>query len=160
MASRSEIKICGACQALPAFYVSLKATFWYRAPIDQLITGYMYFNHWEHAHTLIQLSLKQFFDVCTSSLVIPVPSHPARIRQRGFNAVYELIRLYSKYINFDYDFNCLQRTRYTETQTVKSKMQRIKNVRDAFSLVKKIDYEEVTIFDEVVTTSATVNEIS
>lgn len=159
-ADRSVSKVCGECQKFPYYYDRIKANFWYQPPIDKLITGYKYFNQWENAHTLTELSIKPFTDVVKNGLVIPMPSHPARVRQRGFNAVFELIKLLNKQVEFAFEFNQVSRTKYTETQTGKLKSQRRKNVKGAFTVVRPIHYDHVIIFDEVVTTAATVNELS
>lgn len=93
-----------------------------------------------------------------NSLLVPIPSHPKRIRERGFNTVYEFVRLISQHINIEYDLNLLRRVKYTETQTGKTKIERRQNVKHAFELKKQITYENIILFDEVVTTGATVNE--
>tara|TARA_R110002096_G_scaffold350012_4_gene543064 strand:- start:1196 stop:1918 length:723 start_codon:yes stop_codon:yes gene_type:complete len=159
-ADKSIASICGECQTSPPYYDSIHANFWYQAPIDTLISGYKYFNQWENARSLIDLSMDSFASISGSGLVIPVPSHPARVRERGFNAVYELVRLFSKEIKFKYELDAILRTKNTETQTGKLKSQRKKNVRNAFTLVRPLNYDHVIIFDEVVTTTATVNELS
>ncbi len=159
-ATTSVTKICGQCQRSPPYYDHICANFWYQSPIDKLISGYKYLNRWENAQTLIELSTNAFSEMSKTGLVIPMPSHPARVRQRGFNAVFELIKLFHKHVKFDYEFNSVLRTKYTETQTGKLKSQRRRNVRGAFTVVKPLNNEHVIIFDEVVTTAATVNELS
>ena len=156
----SVSKICGVCQKSPPYYDRIQANFWYQSPIDKLISVYKYLNQWENAHTLIELSTSAFTEVSKNSLVIPMPSHPARVRQRGFNAVFELIKLLNKQMMFDYEFNGVLRTKYTQTQTGKLKNQRRKNVKEAFTVVKPLNNDHVIIFDDVVTTAATVNELS
>ena len=159
-ATKSVTKICGACQKSPPYYDYTHTSFWYETPIDKLISDYKYFNQWQNAHTLVKLSAKQFSNVANTGLVIPMPSHPARVRKRGFNAVFELVKLLSKEIQFDYSFTCVSRTKNTQTQTNKLKDQRRKNVKNAFKVISRIDYDHVIIFDEVVTTAASVNELS
>jgi ComF family protein len=159
-ANMSVTKICGECQKAPPNYDCVHANFWYQSPIDTLISGYKYFNQWENAHTLIELSIKKFTEISTTGLVVPMPSHPARVRERGFNAVFELIKLLNKKVKFDYDLNSVVRTKNTQTQTGKLKAQRKKNVKGAFKVAKPIQNDHVIVFDEVVTTSATVNELS
>lgn len=159
-AEMSVTKICGKCQQLPPYYDATHANFWYQPPIDKLISHYKYFNQWQNAHTLVKLSANKFSAVAKTGLVIPMPSHPARVRQRGFNAVFELIKLFRKEIKFDYSLNCVFRTKNTQTQTNKLKNQRKKNVKNAFKVTSHIDYDHVIIFDEVVTTAASVNELS
>ena len=159
-ANMSVTKICGECQKSPPNFDHLYANFWYRSPIDTLISGYKYFNQWQNAHTLIELSVKSFSQVSSTGLVLPMPSHPARVRQRGFNAVYELIKIFKQHSKFKYDLKSIERTKYTQTQTGKTKSQRRKNVKGAFTVVKPVNEDHVIIVDEVVTTASTVNELS
>ncbi|MFK7795224.1 MAG: ComF family protein [Gammaproteobacteria bacterium] len=158
--ARNTNKICGECQKSPPNYDQIHANFWYQSPIDKLISRYKYLNQWENAHTLIELSVNAFTEISKSGLVIPMPSHPARVRERGFNAVFELLKLFNKRIKFDYALDRVFRSKYTETQTGKLKSQRRKNVKGAFTVVKPFNRDHVIIFDEVVTTGATVNELS
>jgi len=158
----SQSLICGQCLKYPPFYDCLRAVFWYRPPIDDLITEYKYSNRWQHARTLIELSQDSFARYCvnSNSLIVPVPSHPMRVKQRGFNAVYELIKLFKQKHTFEYDDKLVTRIKNTDTQTGKSKSQRRQNVRYAFAVNKVIQINHITLLDEVVTTGATVNELS
>ncbi len=158
-----HILICGQCQKRPPYFDHLVAVFWYQSPINQLITQYKYFYHWEHIHTLVTLANDEFKNACEDALLIPVPSHASRVRQRGFNAVYELVKLLSKQYAFDYDSHLVKRIKKTELQTGKTKTQRQQNVRHAFEvtdMTKVARIQHAIIIDEVVTTGATVNEIS
>lgn len=152
--------VCGICQKKPPYYDCTRAVFWYQSPIDKLITDYKYFNCWENGRTLIDLIRLSLSEIPNDALVLPVPSHPARVRERGFNAVYELIRLLRHRVKFNCDLDCIRRVNNTETQTGKAKSQRRNNVRNAFTIIKPIPSDHVVIFDEVVTTGATVNELS
>lgn len=162
VAGASQGLICGQCLKDPPFYDRLRAVFWYQSPIDNLITEYKYFNHWQHARTLIELTHDSFARYCVSTncLIVPVPSHPTRIKQRGFNAVYELIKLFRKKHSIDYDDKLVTRIKNTDTQTGKSKLQRRQNVHHAFAVNKGIQTDHIMLVDEVVTTGATVNELS
>lgn len=159
-AAMSVTRVCGECQKLPPYFDATHANFWYQSPINKLISDFKYCHQWQNAHTLVKLSANQFNGVVKTGLVIPMPSHPMRVRQRGFNAVFELIKLFSKNIQFEYSFDCVSRTKNTHIQTNKLKNQRKKNVKNAFKVTRHINYDHVIIFDEVVTTAASVNELS
>jgi len=152
--------ICGQCQKQPPYYDCLSAVYWYEPPINDIITQYKYLNYWENAQTLIELCKNSFIASHKDSLIIPVPSHPSRVRQRGFNAVYELVQLFKRQHNFYYDDKLVSRCKNTETQTGKTKAQRKRNLRNAFTVNHLIEHDYITIIDEVVTTGATVNELS
>lgn len=152
--------ICGQCQLKIPYYDKLRAAFWYEPPINHFVTQYKYFKRWEYAQTLVALTQGSIVNNYDYSTVIPVPSHPSRVRQRGFNAVYELARLFKRQYNIDFDTKLVRRVKNTQPQTGKSKSQRLHNLRNAFEVIRPINLDHVLIFDEVVTTGATVNEIS
>ena len=152
--------LCGQCQKARPRFDSLEAPFWYQAPISQLITDYKYAHCWHNAQTLAELMADFLQTRSLQGLIVPVPSHPRRIRERGFNAVNELVKLVSKKTVIRYDFNLVCRHIHTQTQTGKNKYQRRNNVKNAFKVRKPVMQDHVIIFDEVVTTGATVNELS
>ena len=99
-----------------------------------------------------------------SATFIPVPLHPKKRRQRGYNQA-ELIADSLAASAKGRALNCVRRTFYTQTQTKLSKSERQKNVRGVFSIdrahtntLKQIN--EIYIVDDVITTGATLNELA
>lgn len=93
-------------------------------------------------------------------LVIPVPLHPRRLRERGFNQSLLLARHVASHLNVDLDFLSLRRIRYTQPQTGLKKDERRKNVKKAFGLLdpKVVKGRTVVLVDDVTTTGNTLNE--
>ncbi|MGI8820189.1 MAG: ComF family protein [Chthoniobacterales bacterium] len=92
-------------------------------------------------------------------LVIPVPLHPARQRDRGFNQAQLLAQIMSRRTGLPMK-PVLERIRYTTTQTMFDRSERIENLRDAFRLRKKADVRglRVLLIDDVLTTGSTLSE--
>jgi len=90
--------------------------------------------------------------------ILAVPSHPRRVRERGFNVINQCVRTWRSYQAFDYSLNSLVRTRYTATQTGMKRKQRIKNMRQIFAVRKSLRSDEIILFDDVMTTGTTANE--
>ena len=92
-------------------------------------------------------------------LIVPVPLHPARERERGFNQATLLAELLSSRIGVPLR-NVLERIRYTTTQTAYDRAERMENLHDAFRLRKKMNVRElrVLLIDDVLTTGSTVSE--
>ncbi len=95
-------------------------------------------------------------------VVIPVPLHPRKLRQRGFNQS-ELIA--QKFIQFasgkmTLHLRVLQRRRETESQIGLTRHQRRENIRGAFivSRAHEIAGREILLVDDVFTTGTTVSE--
>ncbi len=93
-------------------------------------------------------------------IIIPVPLHPSRYRERGYNQSLEIARTVSKRLELPLDYRHCIRTHATHSQTELTALQRRSNMRKAFAILKPIPYEHVAILDDVVTTGATVNELA
>ncbi len=97
---------------------------------------------------------KSFRDI---DLIIPVPLHKNRMRERSYNQSYFIARGLAENWNKPVLTEVLYRERYTGTQTRKGRFQRWKNVENSFSLHNpdKIKGKHVLLVDDVVTTGAT-----
>ena len=93
-------------------------------------------------------------------LVIPVPLHPRRLRQRGFNQSLLLARRISRRHSLPLDFTALRRIRATAPQTELSAAERQKNIRGAFAVCQEraVAEKAILLIDDVFTTGSTVEE--
>ena len=92
-------------------------------------------------------------------LVVPVPLHPARLRERGFNQAELLAKILAQKINIPLS-RALERIRYTTTQTAFDRVERMENLRGAFRLRKKIGVRglHLLLVDDILTTGSTLSE--
>ncbi len=93
-------------------------------------------------------------------VLIPAPLHIARLRQRGFNQAVELCRPLAVHAGLPMRSDLMARTRATRKQTRLDKTQRKANVHDAFSAHADVHNLNVVIFDDVMTTGATLNAMA
>ena len=91
--------------------------------------------------------------------IVPVPLHPARQRERGFNQAALLAERVGPYLRVAVR-PVLQRVRFTTTQTAFDRAERIQNLRHAFRLRQNADVRElgVLLIDDVLTTGSTLSE--
>jgi ComF family protein len=89
--------------------------------------------------------------------IVPVPLHPEKEAKRGFNQSTVIAEGLSQVLGIPVYANALFRTRDTESQTRKSREERIKNMQDAFQLNKEVlqANNHVLLIDDVLTTGAT-----
>jgi ComF family protein len=109
-----------------------------------------------------------FWDIKDIDLVVPVPLHLKRLKKRGFNQAFLLIRNWkqlSMTLNIDMtdisiNRNVLVRSRWTEPQTGLGRKKRMKNIMNAFKVsdCSSIEGKRILLVDDVLTTGATVNE--
>ena len=92
-------------------------------------------------------------------VIVPVPLHPARERERGFNQAALLAELLAAKAALPLRA-VLERIRYTTTQTAYDRAERMENLHDAFRLRKNRDVRElrVLLIDDVLTTGSTLSE--
>jgi len=92
-------------------------------------------------------------------VLVPVPLHPARQRERGFNQARLLSELLSAQISIPSKLH-LERIRYTTTQTALDRSERMENLHNAFRLRKNADVRglRVLLIDDVLTTGSTLSE--
>jgi ComF family protein len=92
-------------------------------------------------------------------IIVPVPLHPTRQRERGFNQAGLLAELLSTRISIPCK-RVLKRIRYTTTQTALDRAERMENLHNAFRLRKNADVRglHVLLIDDVLTTGSTLSE--
>ncbi len=95
-----------------------------------------------------------------ADIMIPVPLHKKRLRQRGFNQAILLGEIFSKRWRVPLLRNNLQRTRWTEPQVNLAATARAENVKGAFALsdAAALAGKRVLLIDDVYTTGSTVKE--
>ncbi|HPC02241.1 MAG TPA: ComF family protein [Syntrophales bacterium] len=92
--------------------------------------------------------------------VLPVPLHPARLRERGFNQSAVLAGAVSRRISLPLDLFSLRRIRDTKPQISLNGAERERNVRGAFSVARPpaVEGEKILLVDDVYTTGNTLRE--
>lgn len=93
-----------------------------------------------------------------AELVVPVPLHPARLRQRGFNPAAVLAKALSREFALACDPGALARIRDTPSQTRLARSERAQNVSDAFRARHRALPRRIWLVDDVVTTGSTLRE--
>lgn len=93
----------------------------------------------------------------TISEIIPVPLHPKRLNERGYNQVDTFCTALSKELNIPYNKLLLQRIRYRKTQTTKNKTERQLFNDTIFDVLysEKDQNKHFLLIDDVITTGAT-----
>jgi ComF family protein len=90
-------------------------------------------------------------------IIVPVPLHSSRLRSRGYNQSGLIAQGLSEVLNAPWREGAIIRTAATQTQTKKSKLDRLENVRQSFqiNLPELVKHKHVLLVDDVVTTGAT-----
>lgn len=148
---------CGACLKDPPAFTRTTAIFSYEFPVDRIIHAFKYGQQlaiadWA-ADTLAPALAGYPYDK-----IIPLPLHPDRLRQRGFNQSAEIARRLSKKLGLAHDCTSLNRSRATAPQAELALKERARNVRGAFECQRDLSGQRLLLVDDVMTTGATLRE--
>jgi ComF family protein len=104
-----------------------------------------------------QLARRLAPETARPDLIIPVPLHGARLRERGYNQALEIARPVASALGVPLNFQTLQRVRATAPQTGLAIAARRKNVRNAFRLrdPDAVRGRHLALIDDVMTTGST-----
>lgn len=94
-------------------------------------------------------------------LIVPVPLHPQRLRERGYNQAALLARRLAQVAMMPIDEQALQRVRHTNSQVeTHSREERLKNMVFAFQCTRPelVANHDIILVDDVSTTGATLND--
>lgn len=91
-------------------------------------------------------------------LVVPVPLHPARLRERGYNQSLQLARQLGRRLGVPADAGLLRRVRDTTAQQGLDAATRKLNLRGAFAAGDRLTGRHLLLVDDVMTTGATARE--
>ena len=160
-----ENPLCKDCQKKRRqFHLSRSATP-FQGVILECIHLFKYNKKMGLAKPLGDLMLKalcSFWPDLEIDLILPVPLHPDKEDNRGFNQAYLLARQISKGIKMPAVKGNLQRVVNTASQTSLSPKERLKNVKGAFKVKRPeaLRGKKILLVDDVFTTGATIEECS
>ena len=102
--------------------------------------------------------LKQSANFSSVNVIIPVPLHKNKLRKRGYNqSEYFAVGL-AQSMGAVLDTASLIKSVHTQSQTKKSRIERVKNVEDVFTITnaQQLAGKHVLLVDDVITTGATI----
>ena len=150
-------ELCGHCLAKPPHFDAALAAYRYDFPVDKLIQSFKY-GH--------RLALGAYFGreiailgaALEADLIMPLPLHDERLRQRGFNQALELARPLARARRLPIDTNSCCRVRDTPAQAGLAWHERLGNLRHAFACCTDLSGARIILIDDVMTTGASLDE--
>jgi ComF family protein len=148
---------CGACLVSPPRFDRTHALWPYAYPVDRLVQAYKF-----HA----RLQLAPWFGrrlapaVPRGAVLVAIPLHHERLRERGFNQAHELARHIARLCGLQSVTRGIRRVRATAEQSRTRHEARAANVRNVFACDVDLAGKAVVAIDDVMTTGATLDEFA
>ena len=153
--------VCGACLAHPPAFDRSHAAVSYAFPVDALLHSFKYRSNLALASVLADLLVANLDTAELPDFIVPMPLHPARLHERGFNQALEIARHVSKRLRVPLLPTACRRIRDTPSQAGLPWKEREKNMSKAFSCeTADLASGHVALLDDVMTTGATLNELA
>lgn len=165
ISTTSHTEICGQCQQQAPQFDRVLALCDYADPIDRLIAAAKFHQKLVYTRVLGELLAKQVSQFwyqaqALPSMIIPVPLHDTRLKERGYNQSLEITKIVSKKLRLPFSFDICRRNKPTLPQSGLMHDEREKNMKNAFTLKNTMIPPHVAIIDDIVTTGHTVGELS
>lgn len=155
--------LCIHCLTRPPSFTWLKSAGIYNENTAQIIHRFKYGGKPALAAPLAQCMLEQLApDIANfkAQLVVPVPLHISRLRQRGYNQSLLLARQMAGKLHLPVCANALERIRPTNPQALLSARQRRDNLHAAFAIRSELPAQRILLVDDIATTTTTARACS
>ena len=158
----AQVTYCARCLHQKQLFQQSYSAFLYKAPIEQWIHQIKFGANLSRCQLLSELLVTYLHSqgAPLPQALLPVPLHPKRIQERGFNQSVEIAKIIAKKFNLPILIDEIERIKHTPAQAQLSKKQRHENLKNAFVLIKPLKYSDIAIIDDVITTGVTVHQLS
>ncbi len=140
----------------------IRSALYYDEASKNLILAFKFMDKTENAHLLAAMLKVAAEDIFAKGVdvIIPVPLHYSRLLKRKYNQSALLAKELGKYSGIKVDYTSLVRHKKTKPQVEFSGHERIKNVKDAFSVAhpENLVGKRILLVDDVLTTGSTLKE--
>ncbi len=149
---------CGHCQRRPPPLAETRAVFRYAPPLDRLLPRLKFHRDLAAGRACVLHMAEALADAPRPDALVPLPLHPARLRERGFDQALELARPLARALDLPLLDRALLRVRDTAPQSRLDAPARRRNLRRAFAIRPGVTLPaHVALVDDVMTTGATLH---
>ena len=148
---------CGECLQQPPPLAETHAAFLYGFPLDRLVPRLKFHNDLAAGRLLAQWMAPAFAGCERPGALVPVPLHRTRLRERGYDQALELARPLARRLRLPLRTDLLARVRHTPAQSELDAAARRRNLQGAFRVARGPLPAHVVLFDDVMTTGATLH---
>lgn len=155
--------LCERCLTSPPPYSACRSVATYRGVLQEAIHRVKYGRDVTVGEMLGELMAEcsdSLLNTDGYSMVLPVPLHTRKLRERGFNQSLLLSRPVARRRGLKLDYTVLKKKFHTEPQISFGRTERTENLKGAFEVTDplRIKGEKIVLIDDVFTTGSTVRE--
>ncbi len=152
--------LCGHCLKHPPVLDRTQVLWRYTPPVSGLISALKFRGRLPCARLLGELMALRLKDGPKPDCLLPIPLHPRRYRERGFNQAIEIGHPVSQRLDIPLRPRLCQRIRATPPQHELDASMRRSNLVGAFKASHAVKGLNLALIDDVMTTGTTVREVA
>lgn len=152
--------VCGHCLKHAPHFSRTVAAYTYAFPLDRLVQSLKYSHKFAVVSLLADTLAAQAAHHPLPDALIPMPLHPNRLRQRGFNQAQEIARHLARQLALPLLPYAATRMLDTAPQASLPLRERRKNLRGAFACDGSVAGRRVAIVDDVMTSGSTLDALA
>lgn len=156
----TDSQLCGHCLREPPAFDRTVALFTYAFPVDALIQALKYGHRLDLVRALAAPLAQRTASAPRPDVLIAMPLHPHRLRERGFNQAMELAKIIARQLDIPLLPQGAERIRATTPQVDLPWKERAINLRGAFSSNLDLTGKHVALVDDVMTSGASLHELA
>ncbi|MBS1810062.1 MAG: ComF family protein [Acidobacteria bacterium] len=159
---KPQARSCGKCESFA--FTDARACGIYKGSLREAVLALKRQpNIPEHLQKLILATFWQLPETDKIELIVPVPLHPSRLRERGYNQAELIAQVLARQVQLPIAKTALQRQQETERHRAGMNIeQRMKSLAGAFTIAapRLIAERSILLVDDVMTTGSTAHEIA
>ena len=160
-----QAAVCGECQQHPPHFERLWASYHLDWPLHSVIAEFKYQQHWSHVRAFAAWMAEApppWLHQAALDGVLAMPLSRVRLIERGYNQAHILVQELASMLPLtcaELNSEAMLREHKPPQSTLKH-AQRMKNIRGVFTIQADVNKRNLLLIDDVVTTSATLNELA
>lgn len=155
-----EEEYCRDCAAGSHIFTEGRGIFPYDHQMKESLVKYKYYGHREYgdfyAAALCRCGKSEILR-WKPDVIVPIPLHGRKQRQRGFNQAEYLAERVGRFYGIPVSAGLIRKTRPTRAQKKLNAVQRRRNLKDAFSVPEELNGIDILLIDDVYTTGSTMD---
>ncbi len=157
-------RLCHDCNEVEHVFTKGMGVFFYDEVMRKSMYNFKYMGRREYGQfygTAAWLYGKERLKIWNPQVIVPVPIHPSRKKQRGYNQAEVISHVLGEYMKIPVSVNALKRSTKTVAQKELTVEERKENLWNAFSITGiSFPWKRVLIVDDIYTTGSTIDSVA